>query len=692
MLQWTSPHTEPFVFMNSGVETFVKRKCPVMNCYVTSNRNLLGDVTNFDVLLFHGKEVVENKPRYLPKRRTHSQKYVFSSMESSGNYPVPKIQYNNYFNMTWTYKLDSDIYFGYIVIKNRNGDIIGPHMVMHWMNNEEMLPINDTIKTKIANKSVAAAWFVSNCRSSNKRNEVFNSIKQEMIKYGMIVHVYGDCGDMSCPRSSMNDCLKLIETNYYFYFAFENSIAEDYVTEKLLHALKHYAIPVLDPTELARQMFEIINEPDRYNDFFKWHNHYSYHDLEESSDTDPYCKLCDYVNRVEFVVESKVISDLEYWWNPHVDPLKYILIWTWPNHDPLMYLGKGQETFVKKNCKVKNCFITTNKSYFKDITEFDVILFNGPEVVDKRSPKLPLKRSPDQNYVFASIESSDYYPICDNKFDGYFNVSWTYKLNSDIFYGYIIIRNKDGDVIGPKKEMHWMSIDEMQPINDTIKEKLSSKKKLAAWLVSNCNAPSGRDGFVKRVQNKLKKMGNGMTVDVYGDCGTTPCRRADMPKCLEMIEKQYYFYFSFENSFTEDYVTEKVLHPLQHYAVPVVFGTANYTRWMNHYTFHYVEEAPETDFHCKFCEAMNNNSLMKNTTVIQNFKEDLVENLECYLEDLVDSFENFVKKSLILISVGVGSMLVEHDSVQFFSMLNYMVTMLSQLLLYCWTGHELTIR
>ncbi|KOB65784.1 Uncharacterized protein OBRU01_22068 [Operophtera brumata] len=230
ILQWTSPHTEPFVFMNSGVDTFVKRKCPVMNCYVTSNRNLLGDVTNFDVLLFHGKEVVENKAKNLPKRRTHCQKYVFSSMESSVNYPVPKIQYKDYFNMTWTYKLDSDIYFGYIVIKNRNGDIIGPHMVMHWMNNEEMLPINDTIKTKIANKNVAAAWFVSNCRS--------NAAK-------------------------------------------------------------------LDPTELARQMFELINEPDRYNDFFKWHNHYSYHDLEESPDTDPYCKLCDYVNRMEFGVKSK---------------------------------------------------------------------------------------------------------------------------------------------------------------------------------------------------------------------------------------------------------------------------------------------------------------------------------------------------------------------------------------------------
>lgn len=259
--------------------------------------------------------------------------------------------------------------------------------------------------------------------------------------------------------------------------------------------------------------------------------------------------------------------------------LKYILIWTHPHHDPLMYLGKGQETFIMKKCSMTNCYITTNKNYYKDITEFDVILFNGPEVVDKRKPVLPTKRDPKQNYVFASIESSDYYPICDNKFDGYFNVSWTYKLNSDISYGYVIARNMEGKVIGPKREMHWISIDDMKSINETIKQKLSSKKKLAAWLVSNCGAPSRRDTFVKKVQSHLRKMGVDWKVDVFGNCGTIPCARSEMPRCLQMFENDYYFYFSFENSFTEDYVTEKILHPLQHYGVPVVYGTANYTRY-----------------------------------------------------------------------------------------------------------------
>nr|XP_037877562.1 alpha-(1,3)-fucosyltransferase C-like [Bombyx mori] len=47
-----------------------------------------------------------------------------------------------------------------------------------------------------------------------------------------------------------------------------------------------------------------------------------------------------------------------------------------------------------------------------------------------------------------------------------------------------------------------------------------------------------------------------------------------------MIREKYYFYLSFENSFGEDYVTEKLLHALEFDAVPVVYGGANYTRFM----------------------------------------------------------------------------------------------------------------
>lgn len=50
--------------------------------------------------------------------------------------------------------------------------------------------------------------------------------------------------------------------------------------------------------------------------------------------------------------------------------------------------------------------------------------------------------------------------------------------------------------------------------------------------------------------------------------------------CYALIESDYYFYLAFENSFCEDYVTEKILTATQHYAVPVVYGGANYSRYV----------------------------------------------------------------------------------------------------------------
>nr|AOG12948.1 odorant receptor [Eogystia hippophaecolus] len=46
----------------------------------------------------------------------------------------------------------------------------------------------------------------------------------------------------------------------------------------------------------------------------------------------------------------------------------------------------------------------------------------------------------------------------------------------------------------------------------------------------------------------------------------------------------------------------------------------------------------------------------------------------------------------IICIIGLRISIEERNSVRFFSMVNYMVTMLSQLFLYCWCGNELTIR
>ena len=46
-----------------------------------------------------------------------------------------------------------------------------------------------------------------------------------------------------------------------------------------------------------------------------------------------------------------------------------------------------------------------------------------------------------------------------------------------------------------------------------------------------------------------------------------------------MLDSKYKFYLSFENSFCEDYVTEKFFKVLDYKLIPIVLGGANYTKF-----------------------------------------------------------------------------------------------------------------
>lgn len=54
--------------------------------------------------------------------------------------------------------------------------------------------------------------------------------------------VYGQCFYRKCPY---DNCGKLIRENYFFYMAFETSIVEDYVTEKVLNGYENKAVSIV---------------------------------------------------------------------------------------------------------------------------------------------------------------------------------------------------------------------------------------------------------------------------------------------------------------------------------------------------------------------------------------------------------------------------------------------------------------
>ncbi|RVE51641.1 hypothetical protein evm_003773 [Chilo suppressalis] len=323
--------------MGKGREGFTSRKCPHTNCFVTSNRSLLGDMKKFDAIAFCGTEVRYYTKEMLPLTRSSHQKYVFATIESSHYYPVCTVLFDNYFNWTWTFRLDSDVRWGYMSIRDKNNNIIGPNKIMTWLKPNKMDPVSEEFKNKLKSKKKAVAWFVSNCYDKVGRRACALYLKQELeVNYNLTVDIYGGCSPLKCPSPHIKDCFKMLQEDYYFYLSFENSFSEDYVTEKLLTAVTNNAVPIvygganytrflpngsylnarlMTIEQLAAKIDELIKNPDQYANYFQWKNHYSYHSLDEDPETDEYCRFCAILNDEEKVNKISYIGDFRKWWN-----------------------------------------------------------------------------------------------------------------------------------------------------------------------------------------------------------------------------------------------------------------------------------------------------------------------------------------------------------------------------------------
>ncbi|XP_050668751.1 alpha-(1,3)-fucosyltransferase C-like [Leptidea sinapis] len=330
ILQWTRRFSAPFDFMGEGNSAFIQNKCKFTNCYVTDDTQYFLDHREFDAIAFNSRDVIHLWPFQMPQHRSPKQKYIFGGMESPDFFPACSENLDGFFNWTWTYKLDSNFRWGYITIYDLNENVVGPKIDMIWP--IKMEPISEELKVKLSIKTKAVAWFVSHCKTKRRREEFVAVLSDELEKWGWTVDIYGACGPLSCPRSDSSSCFKMIEEQYHFYLSFENSFAEDYVTEKLLTALNNYAVPVvfggadytrflpegsylnalaLGPEKLAEEINDIMANKTKYYDYFRWRNHFVYKSTEKLD----VCNLCEWLNKDDKVNEVTVWNDFRTWWN-----------------------------------------------------------------------------------------------------------------------------------------------------------------------------------------------------------------------------------------------------------------------------------------------------------------------------------------------------------------------------------------
>jgi len=302
--------------------------------------------------------------------------------------------------------------------------------------------------------------------------------------------------------------------------------------------------------------------------------------------------------------------------------------------------GFGHDPFISAGCPQSNCYVTNDRKLLGSLADFDAILFHARDM-DRRVIQVPSqqRRKSDQRYVFFLMESplNDGLNYTNKRFHNFFNWTMTYRLDSDIPRPYGWFTENDSPQFYPPIELPWR---QPQPLTKVQKYKYAHpKKKLVAWIVSNCNTHSNREDYVELLKKHIQ-------VDTFGDCGNLKCGRVDdhnSDDCDKMLENDYKFYLSFENSFCSGYVTEKFYKVLSLDIVPVVMGGADYEKrapprsyinvldyespkelakyllkldkddeeymsyfwWKEHYTVHSSEKERSPQAMCKLCEKLN---------------------------------------------------------------------------------------
>lgn len=319
---WTTGKTD-----EAGEEILKSVQCPVTNCFFTHNHKFLKKETDFDAILFHAPETM--KPTLMPRERNDHQFYAMMSLESPLATHTNLNQFKNFFNLTVTYRHDSDITWDYgkIVDKETN-EIVAPSLSPKWKEIDEDF-YDEEMNEIVKNKTSPIAWFASNCVTNSYRKQFVKAISKIMP-----VDIYGRCGKLRC-KTYAQECDDLLDAKYRFYLSFENALCRDYVTEKVFRQLDRFVIPVVyngadtslfappksyidankfkDVKELTDYLQYLTDNPREYIKYFWWKKHYKI--VQHPTYAYMLCDVCKKLNDPQFMSEKHQYESIDTWWS-----------------------------------------------------------------------------------------------------------------------------------------------------------------------------------------------------------------------------------------------------------------------------------------------------------------------------------------------------------------------------------------
>ncbi|KAL1254795.1 hypothetical protein QQF64_012856 [Cirrhinus molitorella] len=251
--------------------------------------------------MFHHRDIHGNLSNMPTLPRPLFQKWIWMNMESPSR-TVKRSALNNLFNLTASYRLDSDIPVPYGRLLEKTGE-----------------------KTtyRIPHKNKLVCWIVSNWKAKYNRTQYYETFKQHIR-----IETYGQ----GFSKNISNEDYLNVVSSCKFYLAFENSIHKDYITEKAYRPLVLGTVPVVlgpprenyeklipgnafihvddfsSPKELAEHLKLLDQNEDLYRQYFTWREHYV--TSKTRFGFDHACQACDYIRRHK---NYRVVNDLNKW-------------------------------------------------------------------------------------------------------------------------------------------------------------------------------------------------------------------------------------------------------------------------------------------------------------------------------------------------------------------------------------------
>jgi alpha-1,3-fucosyltransferase len=321
ILIWNSANRIETAAFGFGRQTFFQQGCDIKECVVFDNKTSILPLEEYDAIIIHMHELRQNgMPNFT--RRAH-QRLIYLTQESPVTSPYISAAIHglgNLFNWTMTYKLNSDVQllYGRILPESTAPKTLEE---THRMIEAMHFP---SAKNYAANKTRLAVWMASHCTTNSLRE----TYVKELSKY-IPVDIYSGCGNFSCPRNGINwlsypECYDELETKYKFYLSFENSICNDYVTEKFFEIMNHNMIPIVygganysqfaphhsyinaldfTPEKLAQYLLLLDANDNFYNEYFWWKDHYRVESGVEQMARHGFCDLCKKLHHEEGVTK-----------------------------------------------------------------------------------------------------------------------------------------------------------------------------------------------------------------------------------------------------------------------------------------------------------------------------------------------------------------------------------------------------